>query len=84
MFTGMPAEPGACDRPWTDLFGATAGAAVNAAVMDHYQDLARAHFTVRRLERTYSRKVARHAYDGIFLVKAFGRARPRLHQPPQT
>jgi hypothetical protein len=33
--------------------------------MDHYQDLARAHFTVRRLERTYGREVVRQAYDDI-------------------
>jgi hypothetical protein len=33
--------------------------------MDHYQDLARAHFAVRRLERIYGRKVVRQAYDAI-------------------
>lgn len=33
--------------------GAVAGAAVNAAFMAQYDSLARAHFTVRRLERTY-------------------------------
>ncbi len=85
MFARMPAELGACDGPWTDIFGATAGAAVHAASLGHWQDLARAQFTVRRLERTYGREVARHAYNGIRLVsKACGRARPRLHQPPQT
>lgn len=31
------------------VIGAFGGAAVNAAFMDHYQDLAKAHFTVRRL-----------------------------------
>ncbi len=47
------------------VIGALGGAAVNTAFMDHYQDLARAHFTVRRLERTYGREVVREAYDDI-------------------
>ncbi len=47
------------------VIGALGGAAVNAAFMDHYQDLARAHFTVRRLERIYGRQAVRQAYDDI-------------------
>lgn len=47
------------------VIGALGGAAVNAAFMDYYQDLARAHFTVRRLERIYGRNVVRQAYDDI-------------------
>jgi hypothetical protein len=47
------------------VIGALGGAAVNTAFMDHYQDLARAHFTVRRLERTYGREVVREAFDDI-------------------
>lgn len=47
------------------IIGALGGAAVNTAFMDHYQDLARAHFTVRRLERIYGRAVVRQAYDAI-------------------
>ncbi len=47
------------------IIGALGGAAVNTAFMDHYQDLARAHFTVRRLERIYGRAVVRQAYDNI-------------------
>lgn len=35
------------------LAGAAAGAALNAAFLDHYRRLAQAHFTIRRLERTY-------------------------------
>jgi hypothetical protein len=35
------------------LIGAVTGAAINAAFTDHFQALARAHFTVRRLERRY-------------------------------
>ena len=33
------------------VMGALGGAVVNTAFMDHYQDIAHAHFTVRRLER---------------------------------
>src|SRR5215212_11010985 len=35
------------------VLGAIGGAALNAAFVDHFQNLARGHFTVRRLERTY-------------------------------
>jgi hypothetical protein len=35
------------------VVGALGGAAVNAAFIDHFQMLARGHFTVRRLERIY-------------------------------
>ena len=37
--------------------GALAGASLNAAFLSHYRDLARAHFTVRRLERQHGDKV---------------------------
>jgi hypothetical protein len=47
------------------VIGALGGAAVNAAFMDHYQDLARAHFTVRRLERSYGQEVVRRTYGDI-------------------
>ncbi len=33
--------------------GAVAGAALNSAFLEHYRNLARAHFIIRRLERTY-------------------------------
>ena len=44
------------------LLGAVGGAAVNAAFMDHFQATARAHFTVRRLERVYGKAAVRKAY----------------------
>jgi hypothetical protein len=47
------------------LIGAIGGAAVNAAFVDHFQTLARGHFTVRRLERIYGRGTVRRAYDEI-------------------
>jgi hypothetical protein len=47
------------------LIGAVAGAAVNTAFAEHYQNLARAHFDVRRLERIYGADVVRREYDRI-------------------
>ncbi|HJE25414.1 EcsC family protein [Methylorubrum zatmanii] len=44
------------------VIGALGGAAVNTAFMDHFQSMARAHFTVRRLERTYGQETVRQAY----------------------
>ncbi|WP_131193777.1 EcsC family protein [Lichenihabitans psoromatis] len=38
------------------VLGALTGAAVNAAFADHFQALAQAHFTVRRLERRYGQE----------------------------
>ncbi|MCJ2128627.1 EcsC family protein [Methylobacterium sp. E-045] len=44
------------------ILGAFGGAAVNTAFMNHFQAMARAHFTVRRLERAYGKDVVRVAY----------------------
>ncbi|KQT09816.1 peptidase [Methylobacterium sp. Leaf399] len=45
------------------IVGAVGGAAVNVAFMDHFQATARAHFTVRRLERVYGQPAVRAAYE---------------------
>ncbi|WP_457103992.1 EcsC family protein [Methylobacterium sp. P5_C11] len=45
------------------ILGAFGGAAVNAAFMNHFQATARAHFTVRRLERSYGSAAVRAAYE---------------------
>ncbi len=39
------------------IAGALCGASLNAAFLAHYQELARAHFTIRRLERVHGDKV---------------------------
>lgn len=44
------------------VLGAFGGAAVNTAFMNHFQAMARAHFTVRRLERLYGAEPVREAY----------------------
>jgi hypothetical protein len=45
------------------VIGALGGAAVNYAFIEHFQDVARGHFTVRRLERTYGKELVRKEYD---------------------
>ena len=43
------------------IVGAVGGATVNVIFMDHFQQIAQAHFTLRRLERTYGvANVRRH------------------------
>lgn len=44
------------------VVGAAGGAIVNLLFIDHYQDMARGHFIVRRMERTYSPEVVKNAY----------------------
>jgi hypothetical protein len=45
--------------------GAVGGAAVNLAFIEHFQDVARGHFTVRRLERMYGVDAVRSEYDRL-------------------
>jgi hypothetical protein len=41
------------------VIGAVGGAAVNYAFIDHFQEVARAHFVVRKLERRYGKDIVR-------------------------
>jgi hypothetical protein len=45
--------------------GAVGGAAINVLFIDHFQDIARGHFIVRRLERTYTSDLVRKAYTHL-------------------
>lgn len=45
--------------------GAAGGALINALFIDHFQEMARGHFIVRRLERKYGREPVRAAYESI-------------------
>jgi hypothetical protein len=47
------------------VVGALGGAAVNLAFIEHFQDVARGHFTVRRLERVYGVDTVHSEYDRI-------------------
>lgn len=47
------------------VLGAIGGAAVNAAFADHFQNLARGHFIVRRLERKHGSSVVAFEYQRL-------------------
>ncbi len=44
------------------VLGAVSGAAINTMFISHYQDMARGHFTIRRLEGKYGPDIVRDAY----------------------
>jgi len=44
------------------VIGAAGGALINTIFISHYQDMARGHFIVRRLERKYGPQAVREAY----------------------
>jgi hypothetical protein len=45
--------------------GAIGGALTNAVFMSHFQDMARAHFTIRRLERIYGKDTVETLYAAL-------------------
>src|ERR1700722_2431027 len=52
------------------VIGAVGGAAVNLAFVEHFQTIARGHFTVRRLERAYGADVVRFEYERLRYERA--------------
>jgi len=51
--------------PTREMLGAVGGAAVNYAFVEHFQEMAQGHFTVRRLERVYGKAVVRTEYERL-------------------
>lgn len=47
------------------LVGAVGGAVINTLFIDHFQDMARGHFIVRRLERAHGPEAVRQAYRDL-------------------
>jgi len=47
------------------VVGALGAATINTIFMQHFQNMARGHFTVRRLERKYGVEVVRSQYEGL-------------------
>jgi len=47
------------------VVGALGGAAVNYAFIEHFQEVARGHFIVRRIERIYGKNLVRTEYERI-------------------
>ena len=49
------------------ILGAAGGAAINLAFINHFQNMAQAHFTIRRLERKYGEILIRETYESTIL-----------------
>lgn len=49
------------------VVGAVTGGAINYLFMDHFQDIARGHFVIKRLEQTYGTALVRHTYDALLV-----------------
>lgn len=47
------------------LVGALGGAAINSLFISHFQEMARGHFTIRRLERLHGQEVVRRLYESL-------------------
>jgi hypothetical protein len=60
------------------IFGAIGGATVNMIFMDHFQRVARGHFTIRRLERLYGVEAISELYRGHARQAASKSGRPHL------
>jgi len=52
------------------IVGALGGSAINVLFMGHFQSIARAHFSVRRLELHYGHDLVRSVYDDIAAKKS--------------
>ncbi len=51
------------------VLGAATGATINLIFIDHFQEMSRAHFTIRRLERVYGRELVQSAYEGVIDIR---------------
>lgn len=47
------------------IIGAAGGAAINVVFIEHFQNMARAHFTIRRLERAYGAEIVREEFHRL-------------------
>ena len=47
------------------IIGAAGGASINLLFIDHFQKVARGHFIVRRLERSYDPALIKSTYAAI-------------------
>ena len=61
------------------VVGALGGAAVNVVFMNYFQELARGHFTIRRLERLYGAEVVQREYERLA-----NETLPALAKPPAS
>lgn len=47
------------------ILGAAGGASINLAFIHHFQNMAHAHFSIRRLERMYGEELVRETYEKL-------------------
>ncbi len=47
------------------IIGAAGGAMINTMFISHFQDVARGHFIIRRLERTHGKEAIQRAYENL-------------------
>ena len=47
------------------VIGAAGGALINTIFIDHFQNMARGHFIIRRLERHYDKDLVKQEYDKL-------------------
>lgn len=47
------------------VVGALGGASINLAFIQHFQNMAHAHFSIRRLEREYGEELVRESYEAL-------------------
>ena len=52
------------------VIGSVGGAFINHVFIQHFQDMARGHFTIRRLERKYGPRLIRSQYDRLSKANA--------------
>lgn len=50
------------------IIGAAGGATVNTLFIEHYQDIATAHFSIRRLERKYGEEEVKKIYNSLVAI----------------
>jgi hypothetical protein len=60
------------------MVGAASGATINTLFMMHFQEMAWAHFNVRRLERKYSPSLVRRQYEALAAYNPIEMEPPRL------
>jgi hypothetical protein len=63
------------------VVGAASGAAINALFVHHFQDVARAHFTIRRLERHYGSDHIKDVYTGLNWIPPVA---PNIRRRPEA
>lgn len=66
------------------VLGAFGGAFINHVFIQHFQDMARSHFTIRRLERKYGPALVRSSYERVHVNRLTRTTRPNPRLPRQT